>query len=124
MTVDIDIISTREVAILRCRGRLVLGDGAAPLRDAARRALSKGQVVALDLGPVTQMDAHGTGVLAELADIARREGRALVVARVSDRVRRLMRVTRLDTVVPGLREAASSRRDVPIPCRAIATARA
>ena len=123
MTVDIDIVTTREVAILRCRGRLVLGDGAAPLREAARRALSRGQAVALDLGLVTQMDAHGTGVLAELAGTARREGRVLVLARVNDRVRRLLRLTRLDTVIPGLKDAVALRPDVALPCHAGATVR-
>ena len=105
MTVEIEITNTRELAILRCQGRLVLGDGAATLREAARRALSAGQAVALDLGRVTQLDAHGTGVLAELFEIARREGRAFMVARVSGRVRRVLRLTRLDTVIPGVRDA-------------------
>ena len=120
---DIDIITTREAAILRCRGRLVLGDGAAPLREAARRALSRGQAVALDLGRVTQIDAHGTGVLAELADTAQREGRVLMLAGVSDRVRRLLRLTRLDTVIPGLKDAVALRLDVALPCHAGATVR-
>lgn len=102
---EIDVITTGEVAILTCRGRLVLGAGAAPFRDTARRALRRSALVALDLDRVTQMDAHGTGVLAELADLARREGRGLTVARVSDRVRRLLGVTRLDTVIQGLNGA-------------------
>lgn len=123
MTVEIDTITTRELAILRCRGRLVLGDGAAPLREAVRRALSRGQAVALDLGPVTQMDAHGTGVLAELADLARRDGRALMLARVSDRVRRLLRLTGLDTVIPALKDPVALRHDIARRCHAVATVR-
>jgi anti-anti-sigma factor len=123
MTVDIDIITTRELVTLRCRGRLVLGDGAAALREAAARALSRGQTVALDLGRVTQMDAHGTGVLADLAGIARREGRALMLARVSDPVRSLLRLTRLDTVIPALSDAMAIRRAVPCPHPAVAIAR-
>lgn len=121
---DIDITTTRDLAILRCRGRLVFGDGAAPLKDAARRALLRGHAVALDLDKVTQMDAHATGVIAELADLARRQGRALTVARVSDRARRLLRLMRLDTVVPGASDAMSSRCDIAVPCHAVAAARA
>jgi anti-anti-sigma factor len=124
MTVEIDVSPTRDLAILRCRGRLVLGDGAAPLREAARRAILRGQAVALDLGRVTQMDAHGTGVLAELADLACREGRPLMLARVSDRVRRLLRLTRLDAVIPGLKDVVAQRRDITMPCRALAAVRA
>lgn len=120
---DIDIISTRDLAILQCRGRLVFGDGAAALRQATRRALRRGQAVALDLGRVTQMDAHGTGVLAELAETARREGRALMLAHASDRVRRLLRITRLDTAISGSNAAEACWRDTPDPCHALAAAR-
>lgn len=102
---DIDTINTRNLAILRCRGRLVLGDGATTLGDAVRRAFSRGQAVALDLGRVTQIDACGSGLLAELAEEARRDGRTLMVARVSERVRLLLRITRLDGVIPGVPEA-------------------
>jgi anti-anti-sigma factor len=128
--VEIDVISTRELAILRCRGRLVLGDGAALLREVARRALAGGQAVALDLGRVTQMDAHATGVLAELTGIARDAGRPLMLARVSDRVRHLLRLSRLDTIIPGLRDAVTqtagltSQSPVPVwSCRAAAGVR-
>lgn len=120
---DIDVITTGEVAILRCRGRLVLGDGAAPFREAARRALRRSAFVALDLDRITQMDAHGTGVLAELIELARREGRGLMVSCMSDRVRRLLRVTRLDTVIQGLNGVAARQLD-PHPCRAALSAHA
>lgn len=120
---DIDIITTRDLAILRCRGRLVFGDGAGPLGEAGRRALSAGRAVALDLDKVTQMDAHGTGVIAELADLARRQGSALMVSKVSDRARRLLRLTRLDSVIPGAMDAMTSWCDIPAPCHAVASAR-
>jgi anti-anti-sigma factor len=106
LLVEIEVITTRELALLRCRGRLVLGDGAALLREVASRALAAGQAVALDLGRVSQMDAHATGVLAELIESARNQGVALVLARVSDRVRRILRVTRLDQVIPLSRSSA------------------
>src|SRR5688572_11006471 len=122
MTVEIDIITSRELAILRCRGRLVLGDGAAALRDAARRALLR-QAVALDLGRVTQMDAHGTGVLAELAHIAHRDGHALMLAGTSGRVRRLLRLTRLDTVIPAVNGSLALRHDATPPPHAAGTVR-
>jgi anti-anti-sigma factor len=102
--VDIDIIRTRDLAILTCRGRLV-GDGAALVRDAAWRAFSAGQDVALDLWRVTQMDAHGAGVLAELFWFARREGRVLTLSRVNDRVRRVLQITGLDSVLSGVKDS-------------------
>lgn len=119
---EIDIVTSRDLAVLRCRGRLILGDGAAALRVAARRALLR-QAVALDLGRVTQIDAHGTGVLAELADIARRGGHALVLAGTSGRVRRLLRLTRLDTVIPAMNDSLALAHDAVSPSHAAGTVR-
>jgi anti-anti-sigma factor len=100
MLVEMDMHPGSDLALLRCRGRLVLGEGAALVRAAARRALLEGHAVALDLAPVTQMDAHGAGVLAELSAIARETGRALLLAGASHRVRRMLHLTRLDALIP------------------------
>jgi anti-sigma B factor antagonist len=100
--VDIDILRTRALAIVRCRGRLVLSDGAALLRDTVRQALSAGLDVVLDFPHVTQIDAHGAGVLAELFRLARDRGRSLALSRIDERVHRVLRVTGLDAVIPGV----------------------
>ena len=100
MLLEVEIRPSHDVAVLRCRGRLVSGDGAALLGEAGRRALLARRAVALDLRPVTQMDAHGAGVLADLCATARAAGRTLLLAGASDRVRRLLHVTGLDTIIP------------------------
>jgi anti-anti-sigma factor len=100
--VDIDILRTRARAIVRCRGRLVLSDSAALLRDTVRQALSAGLDVVLDFPQVTQIDAHGAGVLAELVSLARDRGRSIALSRVNERVHRVLRVTGLDAVIPGV----------------------
>jgi anti-anti-sigma factor len=105
---DIDIIRTREPAIVHCCGRLVFGEGADRLRDAVRSALSAGQDVVLDLGRATQVDAHGAGVLAELLALSRHEGRALSLAGVNERVRRVLQVTGLESVVRDAEECLAS----------------
>ena len=109
MPFELEVIRTPDMTILRCRGRLVLEHGAAPLGEVARQELSRGQDVALDLGAVTQMDARGTGVLAELCGIARARRCLLGLAGVSDRVQRLLRLTLLDTVIPDLNVLACPR---------------
>jgi anti-anti-sigma factor len=114
-SVDIEIIRTRTLAIVHCRGRFVFTDGAALLRERVGQALSAGLDVVLDLPAVTQIDAHGAGVLAELSGRARGEGRSLVIARVSERVRRVLRVTGLDGVIPGVadrRVLAAAAREI------------
>ena len=109
MLLDVDVSRRPDAAILRCRGRLVLGDGAAPLREAGRRALLAGRSLALDLRRVTQIDAHGAGVLAELCAAARETGRALRLIGASDRVRLLLHVTRLDKVIAATADAPAPR---------------
>jgi anti-anti-sigma factor len=96
----IHIIRISGVTVLRCHGRLVLGQESTQFRMAAERALAECDVVALDLAGVWQMDAHGIGVLAELYASARDTGRALILAGVNNRVQRLLRLTRLDKVIP------------------------
>ena len=62
-------------------------------------ALSDGHAVALDLGAVTQIDAHGAGVLAELSADAQRAGLPLSVVRAGARVRHLLRLTHLEAMM-------------------------
>jgi anti-anti-sigma factor len=51
------------------------------------------------------MDAHAVGVLAELCATAREAGRTLMLAGASDRVRRLLRLTRLESFLPEFERA-------------------
>ena len=104
MHFNIDVVRNRGMAVLSCRGRLVLGHGTPLLREAAERELSAFESVALDLSFVTQMDASGIGVLAETSRAARHAGRVLVLTGVNDRVLRLLRLTRLDAFIPRLRD--------------------
>lgn len=87
------------MAVLSCRGRLVLEHGAPVLREIAGRELSRFQSIGLDLRSVTELDARGVGVIAELCQAARNAGRVLVLTGVNERVLRLFRLTRLDKLL-------------------------
>jgi anti-anti-sigma factor len=100
MQFGVDIVRGRDLATLLCRGRLVFDHGAPVLRDAAHRELSRAHVLALDLGSLTQVDANGVGVLAGLCDAAQRMGRGVVLVGTTDRVSRLLHLTRLETLLP------------------------
>lgn len=110
MPFSVEIIRARGAIVLRCRGRLVLGHGAGLLRELARRALASGDAVAVDVTRVTQTDAHAIGVLAELCATAREAGSTLMLAGASDRVRRLLRLTRLDSFLPEFEPAVMHTR--------------
>jgi anti-anti-sigma factor len=99
MAFDIALVRSRDATILSCRGTLVMERGASALREAGERALSAGKSLALDLAFVTQMDARAIGVLAELYGAARNAGRRVVLVGASDRVTRLLRLTRLDRFI-------------------------
>jgi anti-anti-sigma factor len=100
MRFGVDIVRGRDMATLLCRGRLVFDHGVPLLRDVAHRELSRGHVVALDLGSITQIDASGVGVVAGLCDAAQRMGRGVVLLGATDRVSLLLHLTRLDTLIP------------------------
>ena len=53
----------------------------------------------MDLGAVTHMDARGIGTLAVLIAQAKSAERRLVLARASDRVERVLRLTQLDVTL-------------------------
>jgi anti-sigma B factor antagonist len=77
----------------------VLEHGAPVLREIAGRELSRFQSIGLDLRSVTELDARGVGVIAELCQAARNAGRVLVLTGVNERVLRLFRLTRLDKLL-------------------------
>ena len=60
-----------------------------------------GANVRVDLGSVTEIDARGLGMLAELARETRLSGGQLVVSNASPRVERLLRLTHLDGLLEG-----------------------
>jgi anti-anti-sigma factor len=102
MAFEVVTVRGGAATILSCRGRLVAEHGAAALRCAARRELSAGRLLALDLACVTQLDARGVGILAEACDVARMRGARILLAGANARIRRLLRLTHLDTIIQEL----------------------
>ena len=89
---------TGSVAALRAVGRLVVGVGAGhPVWHKLRKFGQTSRVV-IDLRGVTAIDAGGVGELVRLRQSAARVGVPVVVEAAGPRVRRVLRLTRLDTV--------------------------
>lgn len=89
--------NSQQVTVLRCYGRLVHGDGADALRQAAM-AQDEDHIV-LDLSRVEVIDAAGLGVLVELANWARNRGGAIQLLNPSPRVREVLETTGLNSVL-------------------------
>ena len=85
-----------DTAVVTCRGSIVHGTTARRFRACVRRLLQRYRRVVVDLGAVTHIDARGVGMLAVFIAQARSADRRLVLARSSDRVERILRLTRLD----------------------------
>jgi anti-anti-sigma factor len=80
-------------ALLRCAGPLVSGDGAEPEVWSALLDSPDRVDVLLDLTGVTDIDAAGVGILAELCQVMHRQGGTVRLLAANERVRTMLRVT-------------------------------
>jgi anti-anti-sigma factor len=124
---EADMEKTRDPSagflVLELTDRVTPGSGrleADALRSVLAVAYAQGQSrVALDLSPVTAMDAEALGELAGAFTRLRRAGGDLVLLDPPPRVRRLLEVTRLNTVLPVCsRETQAEVVEVPLPATA------
>lgn len=82
---------------LRCSGRLALGVSIGPLREALFSTISSR--VSVDLSRVHSVDAFGLGALIELHQLANALGKTLLLTGINQRIGKLLRITRLDSVL-------------------------
>ena len=85
-----------NVAILFLQGRIVNGETAI-VRN-AMNSLTEASTVVLDLGRVNAIDAHGLGVMLQLREEAETKGTEFRLVNVTQLVRRILEITRLDSV--------------------------
>ena len=85
-----------NVAILCLRGRIIRGETAV-LRN-AMNSQAEVSAVMLDLGGVNTIDAHGLSVMLQLREEAERNGIEFRLVNVTKLVRRILEITRLDSV--------------------------
>lgn len=93
----IDIRNMNATAVLRCTGRLVFGVEAETLRGVTKARPERD--IRVDLQNVRTIDASGLGVMVELQHWAKNNHRTLVYSNPCDMVERLIRLTRLHTVL-------------------------
>ena len=96
-----DCVRNAEQLILRFSGRLMVHPDGGPPGWKSCLERTPFQTIAIDLGDVTDIDATGLGLLVELARGARAQGRRVALLAASPRVRKVLSLTRLDTVVDG-----------------------
>ncbi len=95
-------ISTRQVGgvtIVDIRGRIVLGEESASVRDVVCDLLSKGhKQILLNLGAVDYIDSMGLGSLVGAFVSVWKQGGELKLLNLTNKVTDVMQITRLYTV--------------------------
>ena len=84
------------VKVLCLEGQIINGD-TDTLRSAVQSVSGTGDVI-LELSKVTIVDAHGLGVLLQLREQIVSRGVRFALMNVSNRVNRILEITRLNTV--------------------------
>ncbi len=95
MRFETEIIERSHAAIIRCNGRFVFGDSARSMRDSTVRLILRFPRCILCFEQVTQIDAWGVGVLAELHRMAGDGAGSVVIAGIAPAVRETLQLAGL-----------------------------
>ncbi len=87
MQLRLDVVRQAEVAVVRCRGRIVFGQEVDELRLAVLSLLKQTNRVVLDLGGIEQIDSEGLAGLVGLFISARNRSGELKLADLSPKCR-------------------------------------
>ena len=100
MSLSIASRSVGDISVLACTGRIVEGDESATLEAYVTKLFPWQPYIVLDLGGVTFVDSSGLGLMLRLRALARTAAGDLKVCAPNHRVGEVLRVTRLDGVMP------------------------
>jgi anti-anti-sigma factor len=89
-----------QVTVVACRGRIVEGEETAALESCVNGLLPLHPHIVLDLSGVSFLDSSGLGLLVRLHTASRAAGGDLKLCALDDRVRAVITMTRLHTVLP------------------------
>jgi len=87
-----------DVVVVKCSGRIIVGDEAQALSDRLKALLDEGSEFVLDLADVTFIDSSGMGTLVRLLSNARSKGGDLKLCAMKDLIRQAFKLTNLLSV--------------------------
>ena len=96
MELEIQFASCENVAVIRCRGRLIYGPETSVLLSAVRRALETTKQIVLEMADVKQIDSGGVGALGTAFTSAHNRGAKIKLAALNPRVAEVLRITGLE----------------------------
>jgi len=111
MSLQLDISRTDDIAVVRCRGRIVFGEESDDLRAAIIGLLNENKGIVLNLAWVAHIDSSGLGTLVASFISARHRDAEIKFAALSPIARRVLTETHVDQlfeIYDSTEEAVSS----------------
>ena len=99
----LDVERNGDVATIKCHGRLVLGV-CDVLTSKVRSLIPETKRIVLDLTDLKQMDSMGLGTIVRLYTSAKTGGSCLVLVNMGPRIRQLLGITNLLSVLTDMCE--------------------
>jgi len=99
MALTLDVKKAGAVTVVGCRGVIVYGAESEELRARLKELLASTHSLVLDMAEVGYVDSGGLGAIVGLLTSARAAGGDLKLARPSERVQHVLRITKLLSVV-------------------------
>src|ERR1700746_1020424 len=96
MALKLNVSRTDDIAVVRCRGRIVFGKEADELRRAILGLLNETQRIVLNLAWIEYIESCGLGTLVASFISARHCGAEIKFAALSPRARQLLTTTKVD----------------------------
>jgi anti-sigma B factor antagonist len=96
MALKIDVTRAKDIAVVRCRGRIVFGEEADELRRVILDLLKKTRRIVLNFAWVEYIDSNGLGVLVASLISARHRGAEIKLAALGPKVRQVMTTAAVD----------------------------
>jgi len=116
MSLHLDVSRTEDIAVVRCRGRIVFGEESDDLRALLLTLLNETKRIVLNMAWVAHIDSSGVGTLVASFISARHRGAAFKFAALSPIARRVLATTKVDQlfeIYDSTEEAVASFRDHP-----------
>lgn len=88
-----------DVAVVQCGGKLVFQSEASALCEVVSKLAGKYRSIIVDLNEVALIDGGGIGTLVDCIRNAKNAGTRLVLCRVPEKVRMLLDITRVSSLV-------------------------
>lgn len=96
MALNVDISRIGDIAIVRCRGRIVFGQESDELRGVVLSLLKETKQIVLNFAWVAHIDSSGLGTVVASFISARHRGAEIKFAALSPAARQVLRTTHVD----------------------------